>query len=36
MTKFEHKIDSSTNLISFIYQGTYETHLGRLLWGGVP
>lgn len=35
MTKFEHKIDSSTNLISFIYQGTYETHLGRLLWG-VP
>lgn len=29
MTEFAHKIDSSTNLIVFVYQGTYETPLGE-------
>lgn len=28
MTEFAHKIDSSTNLIRYVYQGTYETLLG--------
>lgn len=29
MTKFTHTIDSSTNLVRFAYNGTYETHLGE-------
>ena len=28
MTKFAHTIDSGTNLVGFVYQGTYETPLG--------
>ena len=31
MTKFAHKIDSSTNLVGFVYRGTYETPLGENL-----
>ena len=29
MTKFAHTIDSGTNLVGFVYQGTYETPLGE-------
>lgn len=29
MTEFAHTIDSGTNLVGFVYQGTYETPLGE-------
>lgn len=29
MTKFAHTIDSGTNLVRFVYRGTYETLLGE-------
>lgn len=31
MTEFAHTIDSSTNLVGFVYQGTYETLLGECI-----
>lgn len=29
MTKFAHNVETSTNLVDFVYRGTYETQLGE-------